>query len=90
MSFSPIGDSLALARAFKEVVIVVQEYVDAKEDYQRTVANLETIDAILACFENFRTASDDRSFINAIQAQAQSAATEVPEQEKLSRAIASP
>ena len=77
MSFSPIGDAVALAKIFKGIVVTVQEFADAKEDYQRTTTNFENIDAILQCFENLTITSANQSLVNAIRAQAQSTATEV-------------
>ena len=58
-------------------MVTVQQFADAKEDYQRTTTNLQSIDAILQCFENLNVTSANQSVINAIRAQAQSAATEV-------------
>lgn len=77
MSVFSVGDCIAVLKLFRDVAITVQEYSDAKDDYQRTIINLETLQSILECFDKISFKSRQIPVVNAIRGEAQKACVEI-------------
>lgn len=71
------GDFIAIVKLLREITKALQKHGGAQSHYQRTVQNLNIIQAILSQFESFTSRSGNATRINAIRGCAQSAAQEV-------------
>lgn len=66
-----VGDFIATIKLFKDIANALDEHGGAQSDYQNTVRNLETVQALLSRLESYHSASGQTTQINAIRAQAQ-------------------
>jgi hypothetical protein len=64
------GDFVTVLNLFKEIGLALRDHGGASEDYRRTVAELETVKAILQQLQSLPSAVPNVSYVNAIKGQA--------------------
>jgi hypothetical protein len=79
IAYAVTGDFVTFLNLFKDIGVALKDHGGASDDYQRTVDELETIQAILLQLQRFKPAAPDLTQINAIRAKAQQSQTAVSE-----------
>lgn len=65
-----VSDFVTVLNLFKDIGLALRDRGGASEDYRRTVAELETIKAILQQLQSLPSAAPNASYVNAIKGQA--------------------